>query len=79
MFPMRVLGNLRGVIVLANRPGERYSSDERKLLSRVAREVGAAWRVLRARDNESLVQALAKNAVPTLEEACTKARTLTLA
>ena len=79
VFPMRVLGNLRGVIVLANRPGERYSSDERTLLTRVAREVGAAWRVLRARDNEALVQALAKNAVPSLEEACDKARTLTLA
>lgn len=78
VFPMMVLGNLRGVIVCKNRPGERYGSDERKLLSRVAREVGAAWRILRARDNEELVVALAQGTMPqkTLKQ---KAKALTLA
>jgi hypothetical protein len=78
VFPMMVLGNLRGLIVCRNRPHERYASDERKLLTEVARDVGAAWRILRARDNEDLVVALAAGALPvkTLKE---KAKALTLA
>ncbi|HVC36960.1 MAG TPA: GAF domain-containing protein, partial [Gammaproteobacteria bacterium] len=49
VFPMMVLGVLRGVLVCANRPGERYAADDKKLLTHVARDVGAAWRILRAR------------------------------
>lgn len=78
VFPMMVLGNLRGLIVCRNRPHERYASDERKLLTEVARDVGAAWRILRARDNEDLVVALATGTMPQkkLKE---KAKALTLA
>ncbi|HEY4127181.1 MAG TPA: hypothetical protein VGN70_03965 [Gammaproteobacteria bacterium] len=78
VFPMMVLGKLRGFIVCRNRPHERYASDERKLLTEVAWDVGAAWRILRARDNEDLVVALAEGALPvkTLKE---KAKALTLA
>ncbi len=38
VFPVMVLEVLRGVLVCANRPGERYASDEKKLLTHVARE-----------------------------------------
>jgi len=76
-FPMMVLGNLRGAIVCRNRPGERFGTDEKKLLTLVAREVGAAWRILRARDNEALVLALAVGALPP-EAAREKARALAL-
>lgn len=77
VFPMLVLGNLRGAVVCRNRPGEHFASDEKKLLTQVAREVGGAWRILRARDNEALVQALAEGALPP-EAAREKARALAL-
>lgn len=64
VFPMMVLGRLRGAIVCRNRPGEHYAADEKKLLTLVAREVGAAWRILRARDNEALVTAVADGKLP---------------
>lgn len=79
VFPMLVLGNLRGFIVCENRPGEHYGADEKRLLGQFAREVGAAWRILRARDNEVLVVTLAKGGFPTLEAAREKAQTLTVA
>ncbi len=75
VIPISVLGRLRGVLVLANRPGEHYASDEKTLLTRVAREVGAAWRILRARDNEEFVRAVAKG---TLKPAAAKRRAQTL-
>ena len=78
-FPKLVLGNLRGLIVLKNRPGEHYGADEKKLLTHVAREVGAAWRILRARENEALVLALADGELKTLKAARDKARALTTA
>ena len=77
-FPMTVLGNLRGVIVCKDRPGEHYAPYEKQLLTDVARDVGAAWRILRARDNEALVAALAEGTVPA-ETLRQKARALTLA
>ena len=71
---MTVLGVLRGVMVCANRPGEHLAADEKTLLSEVARAVGAAWRILRARDNEELVRALAKGTLkPTAARARAKA------
>ena len=79
VFPMMVLGNLRGFIALKNRPGEHYGSDEKKLLIHVARDVGAAWRILRARENEALVLALAEGELKTLRAARDKARALTVA
>lgn len=78
VFPMIVLGNLQGALVCRNRPGEHFAQDERKLLTRVAGEVGAAWRILRARDNEALVVALAKGGFPTLEAARSQAEVLTV-
>jgi hypothetical protein len=60
VFPMMVLGVLRGVLVCASRPGERYAADDKKLLTHVARDVGAAWRILRARDNEEFVRIVAR-------------------
>ncbi|HEY1773998.1 MAG TPA: hypothetical protein VGH91_12490 [Gammaproteobacteria bacterium] len=77
VFPMLVLGTLRGAIICKNRPGEHFGSDEKKLLTQVAREVGAAWRILRARDNEALVLALAEGVLPP-EAAREKARALAL-
>ncbi len=77
LFPMVVLGTLRGVIVCANRPGEHYAEDEKRLMEQVARDVGAAWRILRARDNEAYVRAMAGGEL-TLKAAREKARALAL-
>ena len=77
-FPMLVLGNVRGLLVLRNRPGEHFGPDERKLLTHVARDIGAAWRILRARENEDLVAALAEGEVKTLKAARERARALKL-
>ena len=78
VFPMLVLGNLRGVLVLRNRPGEHFGPDERRLLTHVARDIGAAWRILRARENEELVAALAEGEVKTLKAARERAQALKL-
>ncbi len=59
VFPLLVLGNLRGMLVVKNRPQEHFGSDDRELLSNVAQAVGASWRILRARDNEALVSDMA--------------------
>ena len=59
VFPIEVLGHLRGVMVCANRPGEHFSKDEKTLLGSVVREVGAAWRILKSRENEEFVLAVA--------------------
>ncbi|MGH8397109.1 MAG: GAF domain-containing protein [Gammaproteobacteria bacterium] len=75
VFPIIVLGRLRGLAVCANRPGEHYAADEQQLLNRVVRNVGAAWRILRARDNEDLVRALAMG---TLEPVAARQRAQTL-
>ena len=77
VFPMLVLGNLRGVVVCKNRPGEHFGADEKRLLTHVAREVGAAWRILRARDNEEYVTEMAEGEL-TLKAARQKARALVL-
>jgi GAF domain len=75
VIPITVLGRLRGVLVLANRPGEHFASDEKKLLTRVVRDVGAAWRILRARDNEEFVRAVARG---TIKPTAAKRRAQTL-
>jgi hypothetical protein len=77
VFPMVVLGNLRGLIVCRNRPGEHFPADEKKLLTQVAREVGAAWRILRAHENEVYVAQMAKGKL-SLKTARDKARALSL-
>ena len=78
VFPMLVFGNLRGLIVVKNRTGEHFDADEKTLLTEVAQDVGSAWRILRARENEALVLALAERRVPTLEVACDQAQALRL-
>jgi len=77
VFPMMVLGVLRGVLVCANRPGERYAADDKKLLTHVARDVGAAWRILRARDNEEFVRTVARGQLD-IEAAKSRAQALEL-
>jgi len=63
VIPITVLGRVRGMLVLANRPGEHYANDEKKLLVQVVRDVGAAWRILRARENEQFVWAVAQGEI----------------
>ncbi|HSC47653.1 MAG TPA: GAF domain-containing protein, partial [Gammaproteobacteria bacterium] len=77
-FPMLVLGDLRGLLVLRNRPGEHFDPDERRLLTHVTRDIGAAWRILRARENEELVAALAEGELKTLKAARERAQALKL-
>lgn len=78
VVPMLVLGNLRGLLVVKKRPGEHFGADEIALLAEVAQEVGAAWRILRARDNERLVAAMAAGALEP-DAAFAQARRLSLA
>jgi len=49
----------QGVMVCANRPGEHYASDERKLLAYVARQVGAALNSINVRESLDFVRAVA--------------------
>ena len=78
VFPLMVLGNLRGLLVVKNRPHEHFGSDEKELLTQVAQAVGAAWRILRARDNETLVSTMAQGHVSP-DAAFAEARRLALA
>ena len=64
VFPMMVLGNLRGAVVCQNRPSTHYAMDEKTLLMQVASNVGAALRILRARDNEAIVAELVEGKIP---------------
>ncbi|MGA9853713.1 MAG: GAF domain-containing protein [Gammaproteobacteria bacterium] len=75
VFPMTVLGVVRGVLVCANRPGEHFASDEKELISQVAGNVGAAWRILRARDNEAFVRTVASGQLD-IETAKARAQSL---
>lgn len=75
IFPIRVLGVLQGVLVCSNRPGEHFAADEKKLISLAAREVGAAWRILQARDNREFVRAIARGTL-TMAAAKSRARAL---
>lgn len=57
-FPMIITGELVGALVCGMRT-EQYTSAERELLSRLAHEVVNALVVIRARENEDLVERLA--------------------
>ena len=59
LMPMTVRGDLLGAIVLANRPGEHFPSDERELLAHLVHEVGSALHALHARENARFVWAVA--------------------
>ena len=50
--------------MVKNRPHEHFGSDEKQLLTQVAQAVGAAWRILRACENEFLVVAMAQGSIP---------------
>jgi hypothetical protein len=78
VFPMMVLGVLWGVMACANRPGERFPSDEKKLLMQVATDVAAAWRILRAWENEAFVHAVARGEIK-LNSVKARARSLEIA
>lgn len=73
----------QAVLICANRPGEHYAADERKLLAHVARHVGTALDALRAQDamrrleaKASLVDTLAHSTWPPPPEIQVQAREL---
>ncbi|MGA9854330.1 MAG: GAF domain-containing protein [Gammaproteobacteria bacterium] len=76
VFPMSALGELQGVLVCANRPGEHYAADERKLLTYVAHQMGMALYALRMRARDKLIGALASGLLPVSPEIQAKAREL---
>jgi hypothetical protein len=59
VFPLMVAGGLQSVLVCANRSGEHFALDERKLIAKVARQVGLAWQNILARENQAFVKAVA--------------------
>lgn len=63
IIPMLALGTVQGVMVCSNRPGEHFPASEKALIGDVANAVGAAWRILRAHDNEVFVRAIASGAL----------------
>ncbi|MGH8397907.1 MAG: GAF domain-containing protein [Gammaproteobacteria bacterium] len=86
VFPMIGPGGMQGVLVCANRPGEHFASDERKLLAYVARQMGMALYALRVQDalrrleaKSNLIDTLANSAWPPPEEIQAKARELAAA
>lgn len=54
-FPLQVRGQLLGLLVIASRPDEHYSSEERELFAHVSHEVGAALFALRAQASELML------------------------
>ncbi len=59
VFPM----GAQGVLVCANRPGEHYAADERKLLATVARQVGRALHSMNIRESLDFVRAVARGSL----------------
>ena len=76
VFPMSALGELQGALVCANRPGEHYAADERKLLTYLAHHMGLALYALRMQARNKLVDALANGLLPASPEVQAKAREL---
>jgi hypothetical protein len=79
VFPM----GAQAVLVCANRPGEHYAADERKLLAYVARQVGVFLQTLRVQEKiarlegkASLVDEIANGLLPVPQEVQDKARKL---
>lgn len=76
----------QGVMVCANRPGENYASDERKLLAYVARQVGTALDKLRVQETmkrlevkASLVDAVLDGSLPASAKLKARAKQLAVA
>jgi len=64
-FPMTVRGNLLGVVVVAHRPSEHYSKEERALLEHVVHEIGIALFAARARGQaQFLTESANDNTLP---------------
>ncbi|MGH8415313.1 MAG: hypothetical protein ACRESX_11340, partial [Gammaproteobacteria bacterium] len=66
----------QAIMVCANRPGEHYASDERKLLAYLARQVGAALNNINMRESLDFVRAVARGV---LEPAAARAHAIRLA
>lgn len=77
VFPLSVRGELIGALVCGPRPGEAYTSDERRLLAHVAHQAGIALHVLRMQSKAVLVDALASGVLPAPSEVRARARELT--
>lgn len=75
LFPMRVLGIGHGFMAITYPPGGQYSSEEKALLAEVADATGAAWRILKARQSDALIDALASEQ-GSLDELRKRARAL---
>lgn len=71
VFPM----GAQAVLVCANRLGEHYASDERKLLAYVARQVGSALNNINVRESLDFVRAVARG---TLDPSTTREQALRL-
>ncbi|MDR7100631.1 hypothetical protein J2X04_003012 [Lysobacter niabensis] len=65
-FPMSMAGRLQGALVCGERT-EHYTPDERRVLMRVAHDVGAALYSLKARENERLLDGLAQGTLSVQE------------
>ncbi|MDB5987064.1 MAG: hypothetical protein JWR16_2117 [Nevskia sp.] len=63
LLPMALRGVLIGAIVCGARRGEQFAPDERIELAKLAQEVGIALYVLRAREHERFVAAVASGAM----------------
>ncbi len=74
-FPMTTQGVLQGVLVCANRPGEHYAADERKLLAQVARQMGGALLAINAREDRNFIRSVARGV---LDPDSTRAQALRL-
>jgi hypothetical protein len=59
LIPMTTRGELLGAVVIASRPGERYSPDERELLDHVVHEVGSTLHALQVREHARFIAAVA--------------------
>jgi hypothetical protein len=62
-FPMMVRGHLLGFVVIAHRPFEHYSKEERTLLAHMFHEVGIALFAARARGQAAFLNELVKDSV----------------
>lgn len=60
LFPLTAGGKTLGALICANRPGEHYALDERKLIAKLARQVGLAWQGVLARESQDFVRAVAR-------------------
>ena len=72
---MTTQSGLQGVLVCANRPGEHYAAEERKLLTQVARQMGAAMFAINAREDRNFIRAVARSV---LNPESTRAQALSL-